>query len=49
MLNFITEYKTFVPTGEDYGIRPVRDVQKIATRYLRGSFGVDFLTLIPFH
>ena len=40
--NFMTDY---LPEGSS---EPVRDLQKIAIRYLKGDFFMQFLALIPF-
>jgi hypothetical protein len=41
--NFSTEYK---PDGIS---KPVRNIKKIATRYVNNGFPMDFLMVIPFH
>jgi len=41
ILNFFVEFK---PDGQSF---PVRDLAKIALRYLRTSFIMDFIPLIP--
>ena len=41
IINFLLEYKDEI----DY--KPVRDIKKIALRYLKGQFIVDFLATVP--
>jgi len=43
IVNFITDY---TPQGET---QPVRNLEKIAKRYLRGNFMYDFVAWFPFH
>lgn len=42
IFNFLTEF-----WGDDF-FYPVRDLKKIATRYLKSIFIVDLLAVIPF-
>jgi len=42
ILNFLKDY---VPVGET---QSSRDLKKIAVRYLKGQFAVDFIAWIPF-
>ena len=41
--SFITDYK------DDAHPLPIRDIPKIAARYLKSDFLLDFAVLIPFH
>lgn len=41
-LNFLTEY-----WGDDF-FYPIRDLKKIAMRYIKSTFFFDLLTVIPF-
>jgi len=41
-IDFVTEY-----WGDDY-FHPIRDIKKIAGRYLKGWFVFDILAVLPF-
>lgn len=43
IINFSTEYK---PDGIS---KPIRDIKKIALRYLNNGFIMDFLMVLPFY
>ena len=45
-LNFITEYSNLGPDGET---KPVRDLGKIASNYMKGDFWPEFIVWIPLY